>query len=706
MITSYDYDIVFCTLPPLSVERLYSAPAVLKTVAQSAGYRSRCFDFVMDMFNGCNRDLAVMESLNRKAMVTNYSLTENEQDLINRFIDHVTTTLIKSNSRYFGFTIFSGFTHYIATQIIFRLKELGLNDKVVLGGRGLTTEPYVTVIDCLDITEEDKSKEFGDILVEKGYVKYTIKGDGEEALLQFLSSTKIEPGLNRNTEMKAWYPDYDDFDFSMYLWPKGKKVLEITGSTGCVRNCDFCDVRKQFGKFKYKIGSELAEELIYNQQRYGVSSFHFTDSLVNGGMKHFRMFLSKIVEHNSTAATPIDWAGFYICRDIDEFHADDDYFILMKQAGAGGLTIGAESGSNRVLDAMDKKSTVESIFYELGQFRRYDITTQMLSFVGHWREEHEDFIEHCKMIIKFAPYVRSGNIVSISLGYPFKMIPGTPAWYNIDIIKDSVDADLWLPRSNRGNTLKTRMQRRLIISKLSNALKIGVEYDEANVLNSLIATIDSNHQQIQSFFEKHASGNHDQFMAIADADAFVHQMLNYKETFEIDLTIQASSFNGDPHVRICVDENILLDADLSDGEHSFKFTLDKDKLGTDGIFEIALTNKGQFDTQVDEHNNIIKDKFISVKKLLVDDCDLLLDIDFCQKNFKYKNSNSPAYTLSLFATDSLQMNFGYPFVWWYSSTSTKNSKNEMTAVYNQLYDNQYLDQLRATLESKIKYLSV
>jgi tRNA A37 methylthiotransferase MiaB len=168
------------------------------------------------------------------------------------------------------------------------------------------------------------------------------------------------------------------------------------------------------------------------------------------------------------------------------------------------LTIGAESGSNRVLKAMNKKTTVEALLIELENFRQYNITCVLLTFVGHWSETWEDFVDHCKMFVKIAPYVRSGTISAVSLGVPYVLLDGTPSMFNHEINNIVIDENknlLWINQDNLDNNLKERVYRRLLVQQICKKLNIPTIQDMENLLY-LTDAVKNSHQEINDFFQK------------------------------------------------------------------------------------------------------------------------------------------------------------------------------------------------------------
>ena len=57
-------------------------------------------------------------------------------------------------------------------------------------------------------------------------------------------------------------PDYDNYNLSNYTqFYEGEKVVMITGSRGCVRNCKFCNVNSLWATFKWRTGKHIVKKL-------------------------------------------------------------------------------------------------------------------------------------------------------------------------------------------------------------------------------------------------------------------------------------------------------------------------------------------------------------------------------------------------------------------------------------------------------------
>jgi hypothetical protein len=681
MTQTIDYDIVFCSLPPLGMDRIYSAPPILKGIVESAGYQSRCFDFANDFFKLCDQNLDKFGKLSNYFLIKNLKFNGEEQAIIDRFYQHIIDSVSNINTKYIGFSVFSVYTHRIAIELLIKLKSLNLDHKVVLGGRGVSTQPADTIAELLNLKKHEFDLELVDIIKSRDFKCHVVVGDGEEPILKLLEQGFIDRHQYSLEKLYKHQPNYDDYDFDSYVWPNGDKALDVIGSLGCVRDCDFCDIKKQFGNYKFKSGTEFAEELIAFQKQFKINKFVLADSLSNGGLKIFQAFVDRLALHNSTAKIPIKWSGQYICRDLRNFKNIDSYYRAISVSGGEGLTIGAESGSNRVLKAMVKKTTVEALFFELEQFRKWGITCQLLTFSGHWSEQHEDFVDHCLMLIKAMPYVRSGTISAIQLGGTFELLPGTPAAKDINFItNNTTNGDFWIHRSNRGNTFKVRAQRRLFLSILCDAVRMGIILEETQMLQHMLITLQTYQDEFNDFFGRYALDNHDDYKSIQDIESFISFLINYKPTLDIKLTVESSSCNGDPDLIVSINgKHLYNNPALAQGTHVIELSMDVTELGSENLLTISMNNKSSNDTEVDQNGNIIRDKNIIIKGLVIDNCDLLNDIEFFYSKLYYNiNGERQSPSTGLWGNQSLCLNFEKPFVWWYSNTSNKNCYNDQS----------------------------
>lgn len=496
-------DIVFCSIPYSNLDHIYSAPAILKGIVQSQGFKAKTKDFGLELMALCDNNFDRFTRVQTYFISPGACSHAEDSIIIEKFYKIITDFIKNTPSRIYSFSIISVYTHKSAHEILGRIKRIMPDQSILIGGRGAAVATYRTVAPDIKIKGRENVMRYGDLLVSRGLADHLIIGDGEDAVVSLLQNKQL---LNQNFQSETLeypLPDYSDYEFNRYL-NQDSISMPITGSKGCVRSCDFCDIKFQFGKFRYRSGANVAREMIDVSETHGFKKFQFTDSLVNGGLKPLEEFCTIMAEYNNSRSPDhrITWNAQYICRPREQM--PEKLYSLMSQSGAHGLTIGAESGSNRVLEAMDKKTTMQALLNELEMFRKYKITCMLLTMVGHWSETHEDFIEHCRMFVKILPFVRSGTVSAVSTGMPMAMLDSTPSQHNAGkngIVLSDFDKELiWYLPSNPTNTFRERCMRRVAVTQLCAKLKIPTVSDLESML-PIKKYIDSNHDAINQFYE-------------------------------------------------------------------------------------------------------------------------------------------------------------------------------------------------------------
>lgn len=502
------HDIVLCILPYVNIDHIYSGPAVLKGVLAQHGFRVKTIDFGCELFKLCNKDSSKFYKIQNYFLTPGLCEDPIDQEIISKFYKLVIQTLKDNPSRFIGFSIFTEFTHKAAFEILSLIKQEKINSSIVVGGRGLKKRTWRDIQGKqVTLTSLEKTLFYAEFLKKRNLVDYTIIGDGEDALLELLQKTNsYNNSFNDHYSEIFRKPvaDYSDYNFNDYLFFNNEITLPVVGSKGCVRTCDFCDTGYHLGRFRVRSGVDIANEMIELSEKWNVRKFLFADNLVNGSLSAFMDFIRIIAEYNEkNPDRKLKWNGNYICRPADQI--PKDMYRLIALSGGEGLSIGAESGSNRVLTSMDKKTTVEALYTELEHFRQNNITCVLLTFVGHWSETWDDFIDHCRMIIKIAPYLKSGTVSAIQLGYPMAFLHGSPAQDNVElngITQAPFSPDLvWKSINNPDNTFKERIFRRLIITAIAEKLKFLTSLD-AEPFQTLSIIIDKFADEINQFYEK------------------------------------------------------------------------------------------------------------------------------------------------------------------------------------------------------------
>jgi hypothetical protein len=683
-------DIVFCSIPYSNIDTVYSAPAVLKGVVEQHGYSAKTKDFGVTLYELCEYDVDVFYDLQQYFITGNYKSTLEKQQILDKFYQTIIDFFKNNPSKYIGISVFSFYSHKAALEICQRIRNENITSTIIVGGRGLVPTAYSTLYKEYNIRGKDKLLKFGDLLKSRQLADTIIYGDGEDAILNFLHPTPKQ--FN-----ECAIPDYTDYELNKYYFSDNHPVLPITGSKGCVRECDFCDVKHQFGRYTYRSGTDVAKEMIALSDMYGIRKFKFTDSLVNGGYRPFVEFLKVISDYNlKNADKRLSWSGQYICRPENEI--PKNLYQLIRDSGGEGLTIGAESGSNHVLDSMNKKTTVEALFYELENFRKYGLTCVILTFVGHWSEEYEHFVEHCKMLVDLTPYIRSGTISGIATGH-YLLLDGTPSSMLPGVVQsDSYKEMAWLHLDNPSNTIKERIYRKLIVTKLTDRLKFPLVDDKDN-LTYITDALTNYADDINNFYMTLETVRSDSRAkeTFENFDLFFKSLIDDKNKIKMELELEAFECNGLPRFEISINKNTVFDEILKLGTNTITLSEELKNLQETSI-EFSMTNKLAGDTLVGEDGTIQKDKAIIIKQILINGYDIVDDIDLYREKLRYIDShgNTEQPLMGFWKNIVLSLKYAGNFAEWFNKNSNKNSKlsNSM-----ELRDNNTDDQMIKVIES-------
>ena len=118
--------------------------------------------------------------------------------------------------------------------------------------------------------------------------------------------------------------------------------------------------------------------------------------------------------------------------------------------------------------------------------------------------------------------------------------------------------------------------------------------------------------------------------------------------------------------------------------------------------DISMLGKTQRDTVLVD-NKIVKDKFIIIKRFLINNFDLLQDHNLFYSKFIYldQQNNKQEVKAGFWANNTLRLEFTSPFTLWYALNSSKNTQISQSLHYR---DNQLTDQAFTKLSENVNLL--
>ncbi|HOX39419.1 MAG TPA: radical SAM protein [Candidatus Brocadiia bacterium] len=196
---------------------------------------------------------------------------------------------------------------------------------------------------------------------------FVIAGEGELALAALLS----DPGKPESVPSLTWreggkartnpislinelddlgHPDFSDLDMRRYFSPS--PVAPVLSSRGCYwRRCAFCVHYKSVGQTYRSHGMEFLINELKSRVESGIRHFSFVDEMVSP--KRFQEIADAILDAG------LDISYYALAKPVRQF--DEGILERMSQSGCRYLLWGLESGSQRVLDFMDKGTEVGEI---------------------------------------------------------------------------------------------------------------------------------------------------------------------------------------------------------------------------------------------------------------------------------------------------------------------------------------------------------
>ncbi|WAP57731.1 B12-binding domain-containing radical SAM protein [Streptomyces sp. S465] len=212
-----------------------------------------------------------------------------------------------------------------------------------------------------------------------------------------------------------------------YMANDGLCEANMVGSRGCPYDCGFCGAAVSANP-EVKIRSRAPEGIVAELQAlhaaYGVSAFRFVDDLFLGAARVIRPQMAAFARHGVGDRFVWDATG-----RINVLHrADDDMLDTLKRCGLREVALGIESGSDRVLMAMDKRITATMTEDVTRRLLARGIHVKGYFIFGYPGEERDDLratMRHIRNLWKLADR-QPGNFRASA--FEFRPYPGTPIW--------------------------------------------------------------------------------------------------------------------------------------------------------------------------------------------------------------------------------------------------------------------------------------
>ncbi|MBI5671410.1 MAG: radical SAM protein [Chloroflexi bacterium] len=215
------------------------------------------------------------------------------------------------------------------------------------------------------------------------------------------------------------FPAWDLVDRDKYrrVWLErhGYYSMNLVTTRGCPFHCNWCAKPIWGQKYNVRSPQNVVAEMKWLQQHFQPDHIWFMDDIMGIQDRWIEEF-----------ADELDTAGVHI-----PFKSLNRVDLLLRgltipalaRAGAKIVWVGAESGSQKILDAMDKGTRVEQIYEATRQLRAQGVQVAFFLQFGYPGETRADIELTLRMVRDLLP-----DDIGISVSYP---LPGTTFYENV-----------------------------------------------------------------------------------------------------------------------------------------------------------------------------------------------------------------------------------------------------------------------------------
>ncbi len=208
-------------------------------------------------------------------------------------------------------------------------------------------------------------------------------------------------------------PAWDLIDINPYRrsWIKhaGYFSLNMATTRGCPFKCNWCAKPIYGNRYNSRSPQHVISELKLLKEKFHFDHIWFCDDIFGLKPGWVHKFAALVEKENLHFKFKIQ------CRA--DLLLQENYIHDLAVAGCDNVWIGAESGSQKILDAMDKGITIEQIRTATRLLKKHHIKPSFFIQFGYPGETREDIAKTISMINELLPHE-----IGISVSYP---LPGT-----------------------------------------------------------------------------------------------------------------------------------------------------------------------------------------------------------------------------------------------------------------------------------------
>jgi radical SAM superfamily enzyme YgiQ (UPF0313 family) len=234
--------------------------------------------------------------------------------------------------------------------------------------------------------------------------------------------TEPRPALRYPSPLPPPARDLVDHDLYRDAWLRahGRFSLNAISSRGCPFRCNWC-AKPIFGdNFRVNEPHQVAAEMLELRDRHGAQHLWFADDIFGLNRRWVSSFADEVVRRHAQLPFKIQARADLITREVA---------AALARAGCEEVWMGVESGSQTVLNAMEKGLRVDDVYDARENLREAGIRACFFLQFGYPGETWSDIRQTVELVRRTRP-----DDVGVSLSYP---LPNTRFY---QLVRDQLGA--------------------------------------------------------------------------------------------------------------------------------------------------------------------------------------------------------------------------------------------------------------------------
>lgn len=340
-----------------------------------------------------------------------------------------------------------------------------------------------------------------EMMMRNNNIDFAFSGEAEESILSFAKAYEDQGHFHNikglifrnahsiiNNGPSARIEDLDSLpipDRKLMVFSgrySNARLAGMISSRGCPYSCQFCASVPMWGrKVLCRSAQNLLEEIDYLVKDYSITSFYFWDDTFAMNKNLVREFCEGIVRKYGKHR--FRWALLTHIKTLDE-----NVLSMLRNAGCHQLKVGVESGSDRILESIEKGIRTEDVRKAFRLIRKKCFLIHTFFMAGFPYETQEDLRKTIDFIKEIKP--DSSNLCT------FTPYPGTKLYnYAVEhnLLKKDLDYKIYekIGHHSKMGYFASLIPRETYLKLLNEILEITTYFSNKMTLRKLKVKIDS-----------------------------------------------------------------------------------------------------------------------------------------------------------------------------------------------------------------------